>query len=58
MTSTIILAVKITTALSVGILSSTAMTKFHNFKFKTKKKGGTNEYNHSELLRERAKRLH
>lgn len=52
-----ILGLKITTVLGVGIIASKGMEKFHNFKFKTKRKGDSNEYNHSEFLRERAKKL-
>jgi len=51
------LGLKITTVLGVGIIASKGMEKFHNFKFKTKRKGDSNEYNHSEFLRERAKKL-
>ncbi|PLR99626.1 hypothetical protein [Bacillus sp. T33-2] len=50
-------ALKIASALGIGLGASTLMNTFHNYDFKFKKKGDKNETSHGESLRERAKQL-
>lgn len=49
-------ALKIATSLGIGIAASSMFTYFHNFEFKTKKKGDKDD-NYGESLRSRAKGL-
>lgn len=49
-------ALKIAASLGIGIGASSMFTYFHNFEFKTKKKGDKDD-NYSESLRQRAKSL-
>lgn len=50
-------AIKIASVLCVGVGASSMFTAFHNYEFKTKKKGDKNDNNQSENIRERARAL-
>jgi hypothetical protein len=49
-------AIKIASVLGIGIGTTSLLSVFHNYEYKSKKKGEKND-NHSESLRERAKSL-
>ncbi|PKR82874.1 hypothetical protein [Heyndrickxia camelliae] len=51
------LAIKIFAIGAAGISASTFMDTFHNFKFKSKKKGDNDVNVESESLREKAKSI-